>query len=39
MTQFYDPRHWGNVGDTCRRIGGQNTSLLQERMGVVWYAV
>jgi len=35
MTQFYDPRHWGNVGGACGRIGGWNMSLLQEQMGVV----
>jgi len=37
MTQFYDPRQWGNVRGMCGRIGGRNKSLLQEQMGVVWY--
>jgi hypothetical protein len=25
VTQFYDPRQWGNVGGMCGRIGGRNT--------------
>jgi len=27
--------HWGNVGGMCVRIGGRNTSLLEEQVGML----